>query len=146
MKNKLIVNTLLVFLISANLFSQEIKEDDPDYKPRNLQEAISQLDIIFPDSTKEQIITMSEDEFVIDTHFSTGLWIRNEWLYDRVLGYSIGDSDLREELLEMGVPSNDDMSGLILRSYYRHLTNQDLNIDQQIIEIQRFYIEREKIN
>ena len=146
MREKLIIYILLLFFISTNLFSQENREDDLDYKPKNLREAISQLDIIFSDSTKEQIITMSEDEFVINTHFSTGLWIRNEWLYDRVLGYSIGDSDLREELLEMGVPSNDDMSGLILRSYYRHLTNQNLNVDQQIIEIQRFYIEREKIN
>ena len=146
MKKKLVINILLVYLISTNLFSQVIREDDPDYKPRNLQEAISQLDIIFPDSTKEQIVTMSEDEFVINTHFSTGLWIRNEWFYNRVLGYSIGDSDLRKELLEMGIPSNDDMSGLILRSYYRHLTKQELKIDQQIIEIKKFYLEREKVN
>lgn len=146
MRCDLFIKILLVFLISANLFGQATEEKEIDYEPKNLQEAISQLNIIFSDSTKQQIISMSEDDFLINTHFSTGLWIRNEWLYDRVLGFSIGDSDLREELLEMGVPSNDDMSGLILRTYYRHLTNQELNIDQQIIEIQKFYIEREKID
>jgi len=130
---------LFLFLLSINLFGQEIEEKDIDYYPNNLQEAISQLDIIFSDSTKRQIISMSENDFLMNTHFRTGLWIRNEWLYDRFLGFNIGDSELREELLEMGVPSNDDMSGLILRSYYRHLTNQEINVETQIKEIQNYY-------
>jgi hypothetical protein len=137
---------IVLLLISINLVGQEIEEKDKDYYPKNLTEAIAQLDIIHADSTKQQIISMSENEFLINTHRTIGLWIRNEWLYDRFLGFNIGDSELREELFKMGVPANDDMSGLILRSYYRHLTNQELNIDQQIIEIQEFYIKQNNFN
>jgi hypothetical protein len=137
---------LIFLLLSINLFCQEIEEKDKDYCPKNLTEAIAQLDIIHADSTKHQIISMSENEFLMNTHFTIGLWIRNEWLYDRFLGFNIGDSELREELFEMGVPTNDDMSGLILRSYYRHLTNQEINVEQQINDIQKYYLKINKLN
>lgn len=131
---------LLVLFFAIKLLPQEIETADPDYKPKNLNEAISQLDVIYPDSTKQKIMGMTENEFVGITHFTTGLWIRNEWLYNRSLDFNTGESELRKSLDTLGLPSNDDMSSLILRSYYRHLTNQEINLKQQIKDIYQFYI------
>ncbi len=139
------MKSILLFLILAlKIFPQDFSVPDIDYQPKNLDEAIAQLDVIYPDSIKAQITEMDENEFLKNTHFTTGRFIRNEWLYDRFLGFNIGDSDLKEQLIEMGIPTNDDMSGLILRTYYRHLTKQELKVEQQIIEIQNYYINLNK--
>jgi len=139
------MKSILIFLIlSIKILSQDLSFPDIDYHPKNFEEAIAQLDVLYPDSIKEQIAEIDENEFLKNTHFTTGRFIRNEWLYDRFLGFNIGDSDLREQLLEMGIPTNDDMSSLILRTYYRHLTNQDLKVEEQIIDIQNYYFNSNK--
>ncbi len=139
------MKSILLFLILAiKIYPQVVSVPDIDYQPKSLDEAIAQLDVVYPDSIKIQIIEMDENDFLKNTHFTTGRFIRNEWLYDRILGFNIGDSDLKEQLLEMGIPSNDDMSSLILRTYYRHLNNKDLKVDQQIIDIQNYYINLNK--
>ena len=84
---------------------------------------------------------MTEKEFLAKSHFSTGLWIRNYWLYDRYLfGLIVVKSDLRKDLSAKGLFTNDDMSGVILCSYYRKLNNQDINLDQQIKDVHQWYI------
>ncbi len=139
------MKSILLFLILAlKIFPQDLSVPDIDYQPQNLEEAIAQLDVVYPDSIKTKITEMDENEFIKNTHFTTGRFIRNEWLYDRFFGFNIGDSDLKEQLIEMGIPTNDDMSGLILRTYYRHLTKQELKVEQQIIEIQNYYINLNK--
>jgi len=61
------------------------------------------------------------------------MWIRNDWLYNRYLfGLIVTKSELRNDLASKGLFHNDDMSGIILRSYYRHLHNQDLKVEEQI--------------
>ena len=134
----------LLLVVSICFNGYGVQTRDKDYHPATLSEAIEQLDIVFPDSTKQQIIAMSESDFLTRTHFSTGLWIRNEWLYDRsffgFLGFAPSESSLRKELVSRGLPSNDDMSALILRSYYRHLLNQDLQVEQQIEDTRQYYI------
>jgi hypothetical protein len=46
---------------------------------KNLEEAVSQLSIVLSDSTKQEISSMTEEEFVGNAHLSLGMWIRNEW-------------------------------------------------------------------
>ncbi len=139
------MKSILLFLILAlKIFPQDLSVPDIDHQPKNLEEAIAQLDVVYPDSIKTKIIEMDENEFLKNTHFTTGRFIRNEWLYDRFLGFNIGDSDLKEQLFAMGIPTNDDMSSFILRTYYRHLTKQELKVEQQIIEIQNYYINLNK--
>ncbi len=139
------MKSIWIFLFLAiNIFGQSSSVPDIDYKPKTLNEAIAQLDLIYSDSIKILITEMDESEFLENTHRTTGRFIRNEWLYDRFLVFFVSDSDLKEQLFEMGIPTNDDMSALILRTYYRHLTKQELNIEQQIFEIQNYYINLNK--
>ncbi|MBP5388532.1 MAG: hypothetical protein J6Y97_14290 [Prevotella sp.] len=47
--------------------------------PKTLEEAYAQLDAMLSDEDKVHLV---EDEgAVINAHFSLGLWIRNNWLY-----------------------------------------------------------------
>ena len=83
---------------------------------------------------------MTENEFIAQTHFTTGMGIRNEWLYNRYfLGLIVTKSELRKDLSAKGLFSNDDMSGVILRSFHRKLSGIDINLDQQIKDIYQWY-------
>ena len=132
---------IIGLIISINLFGQEISKKELKYVPNDFNESLTQLDKIFPDSTKTEILQMTEDEFMRMTHLSTGMWIRNYWLYNRYLfGLIVTQSNLRKELINKGLFHNDDMSSVILCSYYRKTHNIDLNVEQQIEEIHQFYV------
>ncbi len=118
---------IIAFLLTNHLIAQDI---DKNYKPKNLNEAIIQLDKLFPDSTKQKIAKMEENEFLGTSHLSTGMWIRNNWDLWK-------SGDLSKYFNELGIYHPDDMSGIILRSFYRHIKSQDFELDNQI----KFYKE-----
>ncbi len=75
---------------------------------------------------------MSEDEFVVETHDGFGRWIRNNWgLW--------GGSRLNAYFYSLGIYHPKDMSGIILTSYYRHLTNKRIRLNKQIKSYQAFW-------
>ncbi|MCH5598099.1 DUF6794 domain-containing protein [Niabella ginsengisoli] len=104
---------------------QQPPKADLKYKPKNLEEAISQLDKIHHDTTKQQILAMTEDQFIGNSHFGLGIWIRNNWRLWK-------DGDLSKYFNSIGIYHPDDMSGIILTSYYRQLKGQDRNLDEQV--------------
>lgn len=107
-------------------------KDDMNSLPNNLEEAIIQLDKEFDDSTKLSIIEMEEMDFVCDLHFSTGTWIRNNW------GLWSG-SALSQYFYDLGLNHPDDMSTVILTCYYRHLKQQDFELDKQLKYYQDYW-------
>src|SRR5688572_13022859 len=97
---------LLLFfsLLTANVFGQNDLKKELRYHPKTLDEALTQLDKKFTDSSKVKIINMTESDFVASTHFSLGRWIRNEWLYNRYFfRLIVTQSDLRKELASKGL-------------------------------------------
>lgn len=132
---------LLGLIISINLFGQELTKKEKKYIPEDFSESLEQLDKIIPDSSKNLIKTMTENDFIAQTHLTIGMWIRNYWLYNRyLLGLIVTKSDLRKDLAAKGLFHNDDMSGVILRSYYRKLNGLDINLEQQIKDIHQWYV------
>jgi len=132
---------IIGILISFNLFGQVSTKKDLKYIPKNFDEALIQLDRIIADSTKTKIKSMEESDYVAQSHFTTGMWIRNNWLYNRnLLGLIVTKSDLRKDLTSKGLFHNDDMSVVILRSFHRQLNNVDINLDQQIKDIHQWHI------
>lgn len=132
---------ILGLILSLNLFGQDLTNKEMKNKPKDFNESLTQLNRIIPDSTKTKIKSMTENDFIAQTHFVTGMWIRNNWLYDRfLLGLIVIKSDLRKDLTAKGLYSNDDMSGVILRSFYRQLNNVDINLDQQIKDIHQWHV------
>lgn len=49
-------------------------------KPKNLTECIQMLDKNLKTEDKDYIKTLSEDEFFMESHFTIGMGIRNEWI------------------------------------------------------------------
>ena len=120
---------LLGLFILTGLIAQK---PDKKYKPKNLDEAISQLDILLTEKDKKDIFDMTEIDYTTNSHFSTGMWIRNNWgLW--------GGQELAKYFNGLGIYHPDDMSGIILCSYYRHLHNQDYKLEEQIKYYQDYW-------
>ena len=93
-------------------------------KPKNLTECIQMLDHILKKEDKEKAKTLTESEFLIETYFGTGMDIRNELIRS-------GNSELVTFFLDQGVKHPDDMSAMILTSYYRHLLGKEIDFEGQ---------------
>lgn len=138
MKHSIVIIGLF---ISINLLGQTLAKKELRYRPKNFNESLVHLDKILPDSSRIQIKSIAEDDFMAFTHLTTGMWIRNYWLYNRyIFGIVVTKSDLRKDLTSKGLFNNDDMSGVILRSYYRKLNNTEIQLDQQIEDIHQWYV------
>lgn len=93
--------------------------------PSNLTEALLELESQLSDEDKEKIRNLGEDEFVTLSHMFMGQKLRNLWLYPQ-------DSPLRKFFSDEGLFSEDDMSDIILRSFYRHLKDEDIRYEEQL--------------
>ena len=71
---------------------------------------------------KEYIKTLTVEVFFMESHFTIGMGIRNEWI-------RCGNSELITFFLDQGVKHPDDMSAMILTSYYRHLLGKEIDFE-----------------
>ena len=113
---------IISFIAFGQIKNIDMKKQKPKdmkkQKPKNLTECIQMLDKNLKKQDKEYIKTLTEDEFFMESHFTLGMGIRNEWLRS-------GNPELVKFFLDQGVKHLDDMSAMILTSYYRHLTNSN---------------------
>ncbi len=65
-------------------------------------------------------------------HFGTGMAMRNNW------GLWSG-SKLAKWFNGIGIEHPDDMSGIILTSFWRHLNDQELRLDEQVKYYQDYW-------
>lgn len=100
-------------------------------KPTKLSECFSLLDNIFSEAPDGDWFKEAEEEDAIaQSHHGLGMWIRNNWdLYKK-------DGPLYEYFTKLGLTHPDDMSGVILTSYHRHINNKEICLDGQI----KYYI------
>jgi hypothetical protein len=86
---------------------------DGIYIPKDIDEAIDSLDTILSLEDKRYIAdSLSLSRFLATSHFGIGMWIRNNW------GLWSG-SRLQRYLSRKNVFHPDDMSGEILKAYYK---------------------------
>lgn len=95
------------------------------YIPNDIEDSFRQINTFWADSTKTKLMKLTEDEFSGRLHMGFGMWMRNNWQL-------WGGSRLSKYFNEKGINHPDDMSGIILNSYYRHLKNQEIKLDEQI--------------
>ena len=117
--------TFCMCVISFIAFGQIKNIDMKKEKPKNLTECIQMLDHILKKEDKEKAKTLTESEFLIETYFGTGMGIRNEWIRS-------GNPELVKFFSDEGVKHPDDMSAMILTSYYRHLLGKEIDFEGQI--------------
>lgn len=98
--------------------------------PKNLDEAIERLECNI--SPKEQSKIAAGELDVILGHHTVGRWIRNSW------GLWAG-SELRDWFFDRGIHHADDMSGIILESFQRHLRGKKIDLEGQIEHYQNYW-------
>lgn len=69
----------------------------------------------------------------VDLHNGVGRWMRNNW------GLWKQEGPLHAWFVAKGLDHADDMSGVILETYQRHLQGRKLDVDDQIRRYQRFW-------
>ena len=106
-----------------------ISEDDPEWQcskcgaaiynikqmPRTKKDAYAKLDAMLSEEDKKEMSKGDSCEY----HFTLGMWIRNNWIYEqdeedvKLLADLFGDDSLFFQA--------DELSGKIIESYLRHL-------------------------
>lgn len=95
------------------------------YIPKNLEDCFREIDLAWDEKNRNEIKSMTEEQFLGNSHFGMGMWIRNNWgLW--------GGSRLALYFNDLGIFHPDDMSGIILTSYYRKLKGYDIELNEQI--------------
>ena len=117
-----------------------ISEDDPEWQcrkcgaeifnvthiPYKKKDAFAKLDALLSEVDKEK---MTNDD-ACEYHFSLGMWIRNNWIYEQ-------DDEYVKRLAEMfgddsPIFQPDDLSDRIIKSYQRHLRGMKKNIAHDV--------------
>ena len=129
---KLNLLTILILSVFTSIQGQEYSKKELNRKPVNLTEAVEQLNKIHHDTTKQKIFDMTEDELIAGAHMGLGLWMRNTWgLWKR--------KKLAKHFNSMGIYHPDDMSGIILETYYRELHGREWKVEEQVEEYQTYW-------
>ncbi|MCB2411162.1 DUF6794 domain-containing protein [Hymenobacter lucidus] len=123
---------LLAFLIVTTSLGQSLLKADRRYQPLTLEDAVRHLQKLHSDSLKQCIVSQTEEEFTAGAHFGLGMWMRNNWGLWR-------GGPLAKHFNTLGVYHPDDMSGIILTTYYRALRQQDWQLDQQVQRYQAYW-------
>lgn len=104
--------------------------------PKNLDETFELLDELID----LHLMDMSEETFVSSTHHSIVRWIRNNW--------KLWEEDFERNPLvkwfdKKEIKHADDMSAIILTSYYRKKHNLLINLDEQIQKYIKYWNNKE---
>lgn len=99
------------------------------YIPKDLSDAIVQLNKLADRESLQKFRMAGEEEAVRKLHFSLGRWIIHNWGF-------YGGSRLSVALKDMGLHHPDDMARLIIRSMHRSLNKKPIEVKEQIALLQ----------
>jgi hypothetical protein len=79
----------------------------------------------------------------VEYHHSMGRLLRNEWrLWHNPEG-GIQETGIHKYMVELGLHHADDMSGLILESFHKHLHGLPLDVEGQVAKYKEYWAEQE---
>ena len=128
---KFIIAIIASVFISYGLSAQEKQET----KPKNISEAVWQLNDILTQDQKDIVTSVPEEVFMAGTSSALGKWLQQEWLYDKNNNGARLPSTLRKYMVELGVEKDDDMSYVILITFYRWFHGKDLELIEVVSDI-----------
>jgi hypothetical protein len=92
--------------------------------PRTLEEAHQQLESMLSTEALARIDAMKSEKEMIEFHLGLGITIRNKWGL-------LGGSPLANNLWKQGFSHPDDMSEVILRTFWCKRHGKDLNLEER---------------
>lgn len=102
------------------------------YIPKDLEDCFVQINTFWNDSIKVKVKNWEEEEFTGKAHLGFGMWMRNNWQL-------WGGSRLSKYFNDLNIYHPDDMSGIILVSYHRHLNNKEIRLEEQVKYYQNYW-------
>lgn len=106
--------------------------------PSSLEEAFDILDELISEEEVQELRSMSLDSFIGRTHHGMGRWLRNNWNLWKEEG------PLYDYFVDLGLEHADDMSGVILTSYWRKKNGKDLDVKKQVVKYQKYWLRMKK--
>jgi hypothetical protein len=104
------------------------------YIPKDLVDAFKELDRMLTPEFRREFGRLKESE-VARHHFDLGGWLRNQWGLWKGLR-------LAKWFNEKGIHHPDDMSGIILDSYWRKLNKRPIGLEAQIKSYKAYWQEQ----
>ncbi|MFO7658836.1 MAG: DUF6794 domain-containing protein [Bacteroidales bacterium] len=95
-------------------------------QPGDLDDSVKYFEKSLSTKEKNDFKKLPEEKAVSSIHFSTGLWIRNNWIRGNK------NPDLVNYFDKQGINHPDDISSIILTSLHRKLNNKDIDLNGQI--------------
>ena len=95
------------------------------YIPKDVNEALLQLNRLTDEPSKNKFKSMGEEEAVSKLFFSLGRWMSHNW------GFNEG-SRLTVNLRSMGIYSPDDMSRFLMTLFHRSLNKKPLELKETL--------------
>ncbi len=126
---------LILFLCAQSLAFAQLTDTIDVTLPRSVEEAHDRLMSLLPDSVITRMKNRTEEDMIL-YHFGLGMWIRNNWgLWKHTSGLALFFDSV-------GVRHPDEMSGIILETFWCRLNKQPLllpeRIEQSIQRSERF--------
>ena len=108
-------------------YQERIKKDKLNgvYIPKNLDDAVAQLNKIISAESQSVIKAIPEDSVCLILHNRLGEWIILNWGF-------YGGSRLSHYLRSAGVTFPDDMADFVLIAYHRNLNGKPVNIKEMV--------------
>ncbi|MCA0235592.1 MAG: hypothetical protein LCH81_04340 [Bacteroidetes bacterium] len=106
-------------------YQERIKKDKLNgvYIPKNLDDALLQLDKLTTPESREKFKAIPEDSVCAIMHYRLGQWIILNWGF-------YGGSRLSHYLKSAGITYPDDMADFIMLAYSRKLNGKTVNIKE----------------
>lgn len=136
--NKTITQILLALMLSSSCIAStnKIAEPTPSNEstdasiPKNLDECFRELNQLLKKEDINKIRSGTIEPGHL--HFGLGMGLRNSWGLWR-------GSRLAKYFNDMGIHHPDDMSGIILTSYTRHLRGEPLDVAEQVAHYKKYW-------
>lgn len=77
----------------------------------------------------------SEGEATAEAHYGIGMWVRNNW------GLWSGEGELYDWFKKNEINHPDDMSNIIITSFYRYMKKEDIRLEEQFEHIIEYYLD-----
>lgn len=125
---RLFLTISLILIVSCSL-----TESEQIYIPTDLDDAHAQLLKILPANDIARIGAMTSENDMAEYHFGLGMDLRNRWRL-------WGDSRLAAYFKQLGIDSPDDMSSIILATFWCKLHDKPFELEQRIAYFHEYWL------
>lgn len=116
----------------------EFLEYQKPFLPSNLKECFDYLKVVVKEKDIKEFKRCKEKDVIGKYHFGFGTTLRNNLkLWDE-------KSKLHNYFKKLGIWHADDMSGIILNSWHRHLNNKSIKLEKQIQYYKNYWAKGKK--